>query len=954
MGTNYIASNWRIPTNQNSSKNDNYSLSFQPSGPDTIDLGTSSILELRDDFSISVWIKETSSLNRGIFCCGDRSGTSGWMIYRTSANKVAFSVYTANNRIATSTTSINTGDWFHVVATFERAGTANQQIKIYVNTVPEGQNGWGTTLKPSYSGTIYKEISYPYLNLSGREFDGNISEAAVFDYLLTQDQINTLYGEATLGAGNPMALKPTPIGYWPLGDNSASGPLAQPNVAVNDASVFDFIPASTQYLQLPTSTFVYAAEFTLSVWVNPSILSSSQVVFGNGSSSNNWLRLSSATGIGFKIDSNLQNFTEGSGNDLVVDTWQHLLITRDSSNDVTIYRNGEIFGAATNYTQTLTISSIGYRGLLHYDGELSNIALWNSDQSANATTIYNSGVPGDLSSLNPTAWYKLDQSANWEADTVGAWQIPDAVSAYPKSFSFNGVDDVITVPTTSFDMTNDLTLSCWINLGTLTTWDYLCTRGSTAGTNSALNWRFSSTGVLFSTYLGGSINTGVSFTTGGTTWHHLAITYDYSSGDVLIYKDGEQTGNTLTFANGYPTAILQSIGAINGTGSSSINAKISNFAIWESIQDISELYNNGTPATSYTNTPAGWWKLDQSANWDVGGSGNWTIPDASGNGNDGTSTNMTEQSLVNNNVSVLNGESSGMTSGNLVLSDLTRNLPYENYSLQFDGTADYINHGNVTGLNNAPNASWSFWMNPLATGFRYMFSAYGTTGPNQQIYFAKKGTGVEIRLRGEGYVGGTPVMFNESSQSWTLGSWYHIAVTFDGAESDNAQKVKVYVNGNPLTNTSVGAAITNINTTTENFYIALLGGYTTNEFGGNISNMAIWNNTLSSTEIQNLYANGMPQDLTTFTPQPINWWTLGKESFWDGADWVVRDMIGTNDGLSDNMGGNELKGDAPRSQANGVGTNIAVPTDLEGNAGWSDKNGYSINMGPLARTTDTP
>ena len=98
----------------------------------------------------------------------------------------------------------------------------------------------------------------------------------------------------------------------------------------------------------------------------------------------------------------------------------------------------------------------------------------------------------------------------------------------------------------------------------------------------------------------------------------------------------------------------------------------------------------------------------------------------------------------------------------------------------------------------------------------------------------------------------------------------------------------------------------------------------------------------------------MPQDLTTFTPQPINWWTLGKESFWDGADWVVRDMIGTNDCLADNIGLSGLKGDAPRSQANGIGTDIAVPTDLKGEAGWSDKNGYSINMSSTARTTDTP
>ena len=61
----------------------------------------------------------------------------------------------------------------------------------------------------------------------------------------------------------------------------------------------------------------------------------------------------------------------------------------------------------------------------------------------------------------------------------------------------------------------------------------------------------------------------------------------------------------------------------------------------------------------------------------------------------GISSGMTEQSLVNNSVSTLNGESSGMTSGNLVLSDLTRNLPYENYSMNFDGALEYINCGNV-------------------------------------------------------------------------------------------------------------------------------------------------------------------------------------------------------------------------------------------------------------------
>ncbi len=126
--------------------------------------------------------------------------------------------------------------------------------------------------------------------------------------------------------------------------------------------------------------------------------------------------------------------------------------------------------------------------------------------------------------------------------------------------------------------------------------------------------------------------------------------------------------------------------------------------------------------------------------------------------------------------------------GNTIPSDSVRQglggggSTFENTkSCEFDGVDDFVNCGNVTGLNNAPNGSWSFWMKPSATGFRYLFSAYQGSGSNQQIYFGKKGTGVSIRLRGQGFVGGTPVVFNESSQSWTLGSWYHLVVTFDGA-----------------------------------------------------------------------------------------------------------------------------------------------------------------------------
>ena len=53
---------------------------------------------------------------------------------------------------------------------------------------------------------------------------------------------------------------------------------------------------------------------------------------------------------------------------------------------------------------------------------------------------------------------------------------------------------------------------------------------------------------------------------------------------------------------------------------------------------------------------------------------------------------------------------------------------------------------------------------------------------------------------------------------------------------------------------------------------------------------------LTSTEVLKLYANGVPQDLTNFTPAPVAWYPLGSNSFWNGSQWTVRDMIGSNDG----------------------------------------------------------
>ena len=353
------------------------------------------------------------------------------------------------------------------------------------------------------------------------------------------------------------------------------------------------------------------------------------------------------------------------------------------------------------------------------------------------------------------------------------------------------------------------------------------------------------------------------------------------------------------------------------------------------------------------------------------GSRVFTWKDRSGNGNDSggitynptvvdddvvareyaTSSGMTESNLVNNNVSTLNGESSGMTSGNLVLSDLTRNLPYENYSLDLDGTEE-INCGDITTLNGASKLTFNLWIKYSSNlTFQIILGESITSTATDVFQFYNWASGVLYCWIKTGGTGTVSFVSNFSSLV-NIDEWHMLTLVYDGTQASNNDRLSIHLDGDS-TNIidNYGTIPTTYPNISDDFYIGkgFNGG-----FNGKMSNVSIFNKILTLTEIQKLYANGLPQDLTSFTPQPSHWWTLGKESFWNGSNWIVRDMIGSNDGTSSNMAVSDLVGDAPRSEANGTGTNMDIPTNLVGNAGFSDKNAYSINMGPTARVTDTP
>ena len=160
-------------------------------------------------------------------------------------------------------------------------------------------------------------------------------------------------------------------------------------------------------------------------------------------------------------------------------------------------------------------------------------------------------------------------------------------------------------------------------------------------------------------------------------WYNITIVRTGDS--VEVFQDGESLGTQ----TGYGTAVNTYINYIGSRqfGGFAWDGKISNVSVFNSSlssAQVETLYNNGTPETSISHSPTGWWKLDNTTTG---------IQDSVGS-NNGTITGSVTQ--VSSLVSTLNGISDGMTTANLVTSDLTRSIPYSSYSMQLDGTNDYI------------------------------------------------------------------------------------------------------------------------------------------------------------------------------------------------------------------------------------------------------------------------
>ena len=221
--------------------------------------------------------------------------------------------------------------------------------------------------------------------------------------------------------------------------------------------------------------------------------------------------------------------------------------------------------------------------------------------------------------------------------------------------------------------------------------------------------------------------------------------------------------------------------------------------------------------------------------------------------------------------------------------------PFMNtYSLDFDGTDDYVDCGSASYLNGLTEFSVSAWFNLttaatnkcILSDWNYNSSPFGHFGLQtfapvgsdfKLIFFIKAPTDAGSR-----YVLTQTTVCTEAT-------WYNVTATY------NSGVCKIYINGIEVPININGPIPTSLTTQDGILNIGKFTGLGRNWIG-NIDEVSIYDYALSDADALAI-GGTVPTDLSLLATPPTNWYRMG-----DGitAFPTIPDVIGTNDGTSYN------------------------------------------------------
>ena len=213
--------------------------------------------------------------------------------------------------------------------------------------------------------------------------------------------------------------------------------------------------------------------WTISMWVKPSSNTATQtlMVYGAGDDYNGGaitLKQQGGSSLVLNYGTVYNSIILVVGNAFTANTWQHVMITFDGGTTGSVsadasdyYSRFAIYVDGVLQTAIGVATGGGYDGVIsgsnpsdnifrvgkasnihnnYFGGIINQVAIWGSNETANVSTIYNSGSVQNLSLLAsaPNHYYEIESSITTISDIIG--------SADLTGFNFNNVDLVTDTP----------------------------------------------------------------------------------------------------------------------------------------------------------------------------------------------------------------------------------------------------------------------------------------------------------------------------------------------------------------------------------------------------------------------------------------------------------------------------------------------------------------------------
>jgi len=161
-----------------------------------------SLLDNTAAFTLSFWFyAETLGNNTGLVA--KRIGPSdnnSYGIFLGLDGKLSVDVNSSNNRF-TSSTTFNSGDWYHIALVFDGSLAEAQRAKLYVNGALDTTAAETSTTVPNYASSLYIGVLAP----GGNIFDGRIDEVRFHRRALSATEVLAIRNETGTFAPNVSA-----------------------------------------------------------------------------------------------------------------------------------------------------------------------------------------------------------------------------------------------------------------------------------------------------------------------------------------------------------------------------------------------------------------------------------------------------------------------------------------------------------------------------------------------------------------------------------------------------------------------------------------------------------------------------------------------------------------------------------------------------------------------------